>query len=103
MNGISDFVIKRKKLVVGFVLILTVLFTFIFFTKVGINYNMTDYLPPDANSTIALNTMSDEFVEALPNCNVRVENVSIQEGLQIKQQLSEPEGIEDVSLSLIHI
>lgn len=97
MNGISDFVIKRKKLVVGFVLILTVLFTFIFFTKVGINYNMTDYLPPDANSTIALNTMSDEFVEALPNCNVRVENVSIQEGLQIKQQLSELEGIEDVS------
>lgn len=97
MNSISDFVIKRQKLVVSFVLALTVLFTFVFFTKVGINYNMTDYLPPEANSTVALNTMSDEFGESLPNCNVRVENVSIQEALQIKQQLSELDGIEDVS------
>lgn len=97
MNGISDFVIKRKQFVVVFVLALTVLFTFVFFTKVGINYNMTDYLPPKANSTIALDAMSEEFGEALPNCNVRVENVTIQEGMQIKQQLSELEGIEDVS------
>ena len=78
-------------------LALTVLFTFVFFTKVGINYNMTDYLPPEANSTVALNTMSDEFGEALPNCNVRVENISIQEGLRIKQQLAKLESIEDVS------
>ncbi len=96
MNRISDFVIKYRKLVVGFVLALTVLFTFVFFTKVGINYNMTDYLPPEASSTIALDVMKDEFGEALPNCNVRVEDVSIQEGLQIKQQLSKLEGIEDV-------
>lgn len=96
MNRISDFVIKYQKLVVGFVLALTVLFTFVFFTKVGINYNMTDYLPPEASSTIALEVMEDEFGEALPNCNVRVEDVSIQEGLQIKQQLSNLEGIEDV-------
>lgn len=76
---------------------MTVLFTFVFFTKVGINYNMTDYLPPEDNSTVALNTMSDEFGEALPNCNVRVENISIQEGLRIKQQLAGLESIEDVS------
>lgn len=96
MNRISDFVIKYQKLVVGFVLALTVFFTFVFFTKVGINYNMTDYLPPEASSTIVLEVMKDEFGEALPNCNVRVEDVSIQEGLQIKQQLSKLEGIEDV-------
>lgn len=35
MNGISDFVIKRKKLVVGFVLALTVLFTFVFLRRLG--------------------------------------------------------------------
>lgn len=96
MNSISDFIIKRKKIVVILVLLLTVVFTMAFF-KVDINYNMTDYLPPEANSTVALDTLALEFGEAIPNCNVRVQDVSIQEGLKIKQQLSELEGVEAVS------
>lgn len=96
MTRISNFIVKYKKIVVTITLLLTVICVFAFF-KVDINYNMTDYLPENANSTIALNTLSEEFGEAIPNCNVRVENVTISEGMNIKRQLSELDGVENVS------
>ena len=96
MNGLSNLIVKHKKPVVLFVLILTVIFTFAFF-KVDINYNMTDYLPKEASSTKALDVMSEEFGETVPNCEVRVENVSVQEALQVKAQLEDMEGIREVT------
>lgn len=69
MSKIADFVVKRKKVLVTMVLLLTVFFTICFF-QVAINYNMTDYLPEHANSTVALNKLSEEFGEAVPNCDV---------------------------------
>ncbi len=96
MEGFSRFVVKRRKEVVLLTLILTAFFTFCFF-NVKINYNMTDYLPEDANSTVALNIMDDEFGESVPNCNVMVEDVSMVEALNIKSQLEGIDGISDVS------
>ena len=77
-------------------LLLTVIFTVCFF-NVKINYNMTAYLPENANSTIALDLMDAEFGEAVPNCNVMMPDVSVLEALKIKAQLEEVEGISHVS------
>lgn len=96
MEGISRFVVKRRKMVVMLTLLLTVVFTVCFF-NVKINYNMTDYLPENANSTKALDLMDEEFGEAVPNCNVMAENVSIVKALEIKAQLEDMEGISHVS------
>ncbi len=96
MEGFSRFVVKRRKQVVGITLLLTIFFTICFF-NVKINYNMTDYLPANANSTVALNIMDEEFGESVPNCNVMVEDVSIVEALEVKDKLSNIDGINDVS------
>lgn len=96
MKTIRNLVIKRRGIVVAVSLLLTLIFGIAFF-QVDINYNMTDYLPEDANSTIALQMMEKEFGEAVPNCSVLVEDVSIQEALQIKEELGQLEGIEQVT------
>lgn len=96
MNLLSKLVVKKKTLIVAVVLLLTVVFTYCFF-QVKINYNMTDYLPEDANSTKALNVMETEFGEAIPNCNVMIRDLSIEEALDVKAQLEEIDGVEKVS------
>lgn len=52
MNWIADKVIRWKKGIIGVVTILTLLMVICAF-QVKINYNMSDYLPEDANSTKA--------------------------------------------------
>ncbi len=96
MEGISRVVVKRRKLIVLMTLLLTVISAICFF-NVKINYNMTDYLPESANSTVALNLMEDEFSEAVPNCNVMMDEVSIVEAVDIKGKLESIDGISNVT------
>ena len=96
MEGISRFVVKKRKMIVILTLLLTVIFTICFF-NVKINYNMTAYLPEHANSTVALDLMDAEFGEAVPNCNVMMQDVSILKALEIKEELESVEGISHVS------
>ncbi len=96
MEGISRVVVKRRKLIVLLTMLLTIVATICFF-NVKINYNMTDYLPESANSTVALDIMEDEFGEAVPNCNVMVDDVSIIQAVDIKATLEPIEGISNVT------
>ena len=52
--------------------------------------------PDDAQSTKAVQIMSDEFETAMPNANVMVKDVSIPQALEIEQALLEMDGVEDV-------
>ena len=63
---------------------------------VGVNYDITSYLPDAAPSTIALDTMGDEFKGDIPNCRVMVPNVSIAQALNYKDKLAKVDGVEDV-------
>ena len=63
---------------------------------VKVNYDMTDYLPDDSPSTIALEVMEEEFDGGIPNARVMVKNVSIAEALEYKEQLENCEGVEAV-------
>jgi predicted RND superfamily exporter protein len=57
---------------------------------------MVDYLPVNAQSTIALNVMEDEFTQSVPNARVMLKNVSLQKALEFKEELQEIEGVTEV-------
>ena len=63
---------------------------------VSVNYNMTDYLPEDAPSTEALQVMEDEFATSMTNAYVMVEDVTLMEALEVKEELIAIDGISDV-------
>ena len=64
---------------------------------VGVDYDMNDYLPDDAPSTVALDVMEDEFDGDIPNMRVMVSVDSVTEAADIKQQLLGVDGVEDVT------
>ncbi len=63
---------------------------------VGVNYDMTDYLPDESHSTISLELMQEEFEGGIPNARVMVKNVSIPEALEYKEKLLACEGVTEV-------
>lgn len=64
---------------------------------VSVNYNMVDYLPEDAQSTIAMDVMDQEFEGAIPNTRVMINDVTVQEALLFKEQLAAIDGVSDVT------
>ena len=95
MAGFADLIIKHKKLVIVIFLAAAVVCAGLqFFTEV--NYNMVDYLPPDAQSTTALEIMDDEFAQSIPNASVMLKNVSITEAVDYKHRLAALDGVDEV-------
>ncbi len=64
---------------------------------VSVNYNMVDYLPEDAPSSVGLEEMQREFTSSIPNTNVLIRDVTVQEAIDYKEQLSEITGVTDVT------
>lgn len=60
------------------------------------NYDLADYLPPSAQSTTAVQIMSEEFDQAIPNANVMVEDVTVAEALKLKDRIAQAPGVESV-------
>ena len=80
-------------------LIFSILFIICFIAKqfIAVNYDMNDYLPSDSASTIALDVMEKEYDGGIPNARVMVENVSIPEVLNYKQEIGAVDGVSDVT------
>lgn len=95
MDFIIRHLLQNKKKVVVFSIILAVLGGILSLT-VTINYNMVDYLPSDAKSTTAISVMKKEFTQSVPNGQVMLTNVSIQEVIEYKDKLRNIEGITEV-------
>ena len=81
-------------------MIVTAIITFIcvglqFF--VSVNYDMKDYLPEDSPSTEAIDVMEDEFSSSVPNANVMMKDMTVQEALQFKKELEDIDGVSDVT------
>lgn len=64
---------------------------------IGVDYDMNDYLPPDSASTIALDTMEEEYDGGIPNARVMVQNVTIPEALEYKEKIEAVDGVTDVT------
>ena len=86
MDRFAGAVIRRRKAVIALFIIITAICA-LFYFSVRINYNMTDYLPPDAQSTIALDMMNAEFTSAMPSAYAEVSGVTLQEALSLKHKI----------------
>lgn len=86
MKSIATLIVNHTKLIMS-VFILLVIITGLMIPLVRINYNMTDYIPEEAPSTISLHVMEEEFTQSVPNARILLEGVSIPEAKAIKDQL----------------
>lgn len=64
---------------------------------VSVNYDINDYLPPDAPSTIAIDVMEEAFGGGIPNVRAMVRDVTVPEALAYKQQIARVEGVTSVT------
>ncbi len=96
MKKISQFVVDHTKPVI--VLFFAVaLLGILLKGLVGVNYEMSDYLPEGSPSTVALDVMQEEFGGGIPNARVMVKDVTVPEALEYKEKLSEIDGVTDVT------
>lgn len=89
-------VVKGRKLILILFLIAAVICA-ILKNFVAVNYDMNDYLPEDAKSTVALDVMDEEFDGGIPNARVMIKDVTIPEALEYKAQLEAVDGVTDVT------
>lgn len=64
---------------------------------VKVNYTFADYLPEDTPSTIALDTMQEEFGSGAPNARLVIDHTSMPEALAIKNTIRNLEGVLDIT------
>ena len=89
-------VVRRRRLVLAVFALLAVLSAFAK-TKVAVDYDINDYLPPDSPSTVALEQMDASFAGGIPNVRVMFRDVTVPEALERKAQLAAIEGVTAVT------
>lgn len=89
-------VVRHRKLILALFLATAVV---CFFLKgmVSVNYDMTDYLPQDKPSSVALDTMKEEFDQGVPNARVMIKDVSVPEALKYKEKIKKVDGVTSVA------
>lgn len=96
MKSFYHFVCKRRKLFVLLFLIAAFISGYCQ-SFVQVNYNMNDYLPENSASTIALNTMNEQFDTAIPNARIMVKAKDKKEALEMKEKIEKVDGVKSVS------
>ena len=76
--------------------LLATLVSLLCWPQVRVNYDMNDYLPPESASTIALDTLGEEFEGGIPNARVLVRDLSISQALDFKEKLLAIGGVTEV-------
>ena len=96
MQRLYELIVRRRTpIVIGF--LIATLVCFVLKGMVGVNYDITDYLPDDSPSTQALKVMEKEFPDGIPNARAMVKDVTIPEALETKKKLAEIDGVESVT------
>ena len=88
-------IVDHPKLIITIFLAATLLCA-VLQSMVGVNYDMTAYLPEDSHSTVSLELMENEFEGGIPNARVMIRNVTIPEALEYKGKLLACDGVADV-------
>ncbi len=96
MNKFYGGVVKYRKFILVLFVIITVLCALLQ-NLVAVNYDMNDYLPEDAKSTVALEEMQEEYEGGIPNVRVMVQDVTIPEALEYKEKIAEVTGVTEVT------
>ena len=96
MDHYTRFVVKHKKIIIAIFVIAAAVCAFLS-TMVGVDYKFADYLPDDAQSTVALDTMNKEYDQEVPNVRVMIKDVSIAQALKYKEKLENVDGVQEVN------
>ena len=98
MNGKGFFaaVVRRRRRVLALYAAAAVLCALLSLL-VSVNYDINDYLPPDAPSTVAIDVMEEAFGGGIPNVRAMVRDVTVPEALEYKQQIARVEGVTSVT------
>lgn len=96
MTKFSDLVTRHKTIVLTVFVVLAAVST-LFIPSVSINYDMEDYLPKDAQSTVAISIMKEEFSGDIPNARIMLKDVTVLEALEHKENISALPGVTSVS------
>lgn len=95
MDGLTRGITKHKKIVIAVFLIATVI-SAVLILGVSVNYDLTDYLPEDSESTIALDLMYSEFGSGVPNTRIMVKNLTLTEAVEMKAKIAAVPGVTGV-------
>lgn len=96
MKKITDFIINKRHFILFLFIVLTVI-SAIVSTKVKINHDMAEYLPDTSETRIGMDIMEDEFSGTeTSTLNLMFENLKDDEKLEIKDDLENIDGVEDV-------
>ncbi len=93
---LSSKVIHNRKAIVIIFMLLALAGAIVQFT-VSVNYNMVDYLPADAPSTVAVELMEAEFDDPVANARVMIQDVSMTEAIEYKEKLEAIDGVSGVT------
>lgn len=95
MDGLTRGITQHKKLVIAIFLVATVI-SAVLILGVSVNYDLTDYLPEDSESTIALDLMYEEFGSGVPNTRVMVRNLTLTGAVEMKEKIAQAPGVTGV-------
>lgn len=95
MDGLTRGITRHKKLVIAIFLVATVI-SAVLILGVSVNYDLTDYLPEDSESTIALDLMYEEFGSGVPNTRVIVRNLTLTGAVETKAKIAQAPGVTGV-------
>ena len=96
MEKAANFILKHRKAVLITFLVLTAICVLLF-PLVGINYDMSEYLPDSAPSTQAIKVMKEEFGTAIPSAEVMLPPMSLAEARQKKSELEQLSFVTEVN------
>lgn len=95
MNNIAESILKHKRSLLVISILLAVL-SAVLMPMVGVKFNLSDYLPGNSPSTKALEVVESSFPDGIPNAKVAIDDVSIPEALEYKENLSDISGVSEV-------
>lgn len=96
MNRLYRAVTSRPKLTITLFFIVALICA-VLGQLVSVNYDMNSYLPSSSPSTVSLDVMNEEFDGGIPNVRVMIQNVTLADALNYKEQLESVEGVTSVT------
>ncbi|KAL0246577.1 hypothetical protein GEMRC1_007789 [Eukaryota sp. GEM-RC1] len=99
MQAIATFIVKRRRIVFVFVALAFVLSAWLS-TQVNINYDMSEYLPPDSDTTKALRIIREDYPELGGSLRLMVKDVDTDTALEIRQELENTTNVASVAFEI---
>jgi predicted RND superfamily exporter protein len=95
MRKLSEIILKYKVVVVSLFLVTTIISLFLV-KEVKINYNLADYLPKEAESSIAMKEITKHYSATIPNVKLMIPDVTIKDALAYKEKIKAVDGVKKV-------